>query len=118
MSQVSNFVLNKLKGQIQSKYVIPADTFFRLIDDMGLRHENEILFEIFNYLEETNIDINFGVDDFEKYREYKYLINQHKLYNDLRMKKTYINQLTNWEYDGFGKIDDSFLNEFRKIEEE
>ena len=59
MSKVPSFIIQQLKDKITQRYVVNSEDFFFIIDGMGIMDNEEILFEILEYLEDVKIDVHF-----------------------------------------------------------
>jgi hypothetical protein len=59
MSKVPSFIIEQLKDKITQRYVVNSEDFFFIIEGMGIIDNEELLFEIFEYLENAKIDVHF-----------------------------------------------------------
>jgi hypothetical protein len=118
MSRIGDFVIRQLKDNIESKLIIQSQVFFSLIEKMGVSRDTETLSEILHHLYDNNIDIHFGPKDYERSHEFNYITNQVKLFNNLKLKKDYLDKINYLVNKPIKIMDDSFLDEYRKIEDE
>jgi 1,2-phenylacetyl-CoA epoxidase catalytic subunit len=118
MSSIGDFVIRQLKDNIETKLIVQGQLFFSLIEKMGVSRDYETLSDILDHLHTNNIEIHFGAKDYEKSIEFAYIRNHVKLFNNLRLKKDYLDKINYLVNKPIKMMDDSFLDEYCKIEDE
>ena len=72
MSKLTDFILKRLQENIKQRFVIESNTFFDLLENMGIINDEELLTDIFEFLENENIDVHFNsTGDHVRFEQYK-----------------------------------------------
>ena len=72
MSKLTDFVLKRLQENIKQRWVVESKTFFDLLENMGIINDEELLTDIFEFLEDENIDVHFNsTGDHVRFEQYK-----------------------------------------------
>jgi len=72
MSKLTDFILKRLQENIKQRWVIESKMFFDLLENMGIINDEELLTDIFEFLENENIDVHFNsTGDHVRFEQYK-----------------------------------------------
>ena len=93
-SKISKTVIKFLGEKVKTRYVVNSNDFFNIINDMGLKDDTDILYEIFEYFEENKIDLNFETKD-ENYRVYNQILSRHELMRKLKLNRKKVVDIIN-----------------------
>jgi len=72
MTKLNDFIVKRLQENIKQRMVIESKEFFELLEKMGIINDEDLLADIFEFLEDENIDVHFNSTGdhlrFEQYR--------------------------------------------------
>lgn len=87
MEKLNEFIIKHLNDKKTQRWIIMAVDLFELCNNMGILEDDELMIDIIEYLENSEIDINFsGGDQF--YKDFLRLENKVKMGKMLRGSKT------------------------------
>ena len=104
MSKLTDFILKRLQENIKQRFVIESNTFFDLLENMGIINDEELLMDIFEFLEDENIDVHFkSTGDHVRFEQYKQIEEKAKFIKRLGIAQDGIRNF-------IGKVDSSKPN--------
>ena len=72
MTKLNDFIVKRLQENIKQRMVIESKEFFELLEKMGIINDEDLLADIFEFLEDENIDVHFNsTGDHLRFEQYK-----------------------------------------------
>ena len=119
MSKLTDFVLKRLQENIKQRWVVESKTFFDLLENMGIINDEELLTDIFEFLEDENIDVHFkSTGDHLRFEQYKQIEMKAKFNKRIGIAqdgiKNFIKTVDNFK----PTMDDTFMKVYMTDDEE
>ena len=110
MSKLTDFIIKRLQENIKQRWVVESSTFFELLENMGIINDEDLLTDIFEFLETENIDINFkSTGDQIRFQQYKRIEEKAKFVKRLGIAQDGIRNFIGRVDNAKPSIDDSFM---------
>jgi hypothetical protein len=110
MSKLTEFIIKRLQENIKQRWVVESSTFFELLENMGIINDEDLLTDIFEFLETENIDINFkSTGDQIRFQQYKRIEEKAKFVKRLGIAQDGIRNFIGRVDNAKPSIDDSFM---------
>jgi hypothetical protein len=119
MSKLTDFVLKRLQENIKQRWVIESKMFFDLLENMGIINDEDLLVDIFEFLENENIDVHFNsTGDHVRFEQYKRIEVKSKLNKRISVAqdgiKNFIKTVDNFK----PTMDDTFMKVYMTDDDE
>jgi hypothetical protein len=110
MSKLNDFIVKRLQENIKQRWVVESKIFFELLENMGIINDEDLLADIFEFLETENIDIHFNnTGDHLRFQQYKRIEEKAKFIKRLGIAQDGIRNFIGKVDNTKPIVDDSFM---------
>lgn len=116
-SKLGDFAIRQLKDKIKTRYVIQSDDLFNLFTNMGIVDDYDALYNILEYMEESNIDVNFGTNN-EHYKKFKSIESAYQFAKTTKIRRESIIKIMNKVDNTNVHLNDEWMSRYRTDEDD
>jgi len=110
MSKLNEFIIKRLQSNIKQRWVVESKNFFDLLENMGIIEDEDMLADIFEFMENANIDIHFNnTGDHARFQQYKRIEEKAKFIKRLGIAQDGIRNFITKVDNSKPNMDDSFM---------
>lgn len=113
MSKLNEFIIKRLQSNIKQRWVVESKNFFELLENMGIIEDEDMLADIFEFMESENIDIHFNnTGDHVRFQQYKRIEEKAKFIKRLGIAQDGIRNFINKVDTIKPNVDDTYMKIF------
>lgn len=110
MSKLNEFIIKRLQSNIRQRWVVESKNFFELLENMGIIEDEEMLSDIFEFMDSEHIDIHFNNSgDHIRFQQYKRIEEKAKFVKRLGIAQDGIRNFIGKVNNVKPTMDDSFM---------
>ena len=119
MSKLNDFIVKRLQENIKQRWVVESKEFFELVENMGIINDEDLLGDIFEFLETENIDIHFNnTGDHLRFQQYKRIEEKAKFIKRLGIAQDGIRNFIGKVDSSKPNMDDTFMKMYMTDDDE